>query len=120
MSPEYLAGFFDGEGTFYIGKQVHKNGNTYSSFKVMLSQSGDDGLKLLEEIQTFIGGTIYKHLNAGQYKATKPAYKLYWNKDEAPRLINFILPFLILKRNAAIEVLKYIQRKDKTIVQSKV
>jgi hypothetical protein len=113
MSPEYLAGFFDGEGTFYIGKQVKKStGKSYPSFKVMLSQSGEDGLALLEEIQRFIGGELYKHLNAGQYKATKPAYKLYWNKEEALRLINFILPFLILKRQAAIDVLNYINRKE--------
>lgn len=113
MHPAYLAGLFDGEGTFHIGKQIKKsNGKVYPNFKVLLSQSGEDGLKLLEDVQQFIGGTLYKHLDAGQHKATKPAYKLYWNKEEALRLINFILPFLILKREQAIAVSKYLTRKE--------
>lgn len=110
MNPEYLAGFFDGEGTFALGSQKHKNGNFYSHFTVLLSQSGEDGLKLLELIQKDFGGKIYQHLKAGQYKATKNAYKLYWNREEAIVMIEQILNYLILKYDAAHAVLHYLKR----------
>jgi hypothetical protein len=110
ISPEYLAGFFDGEGTFYIGKQV-KNGKEYPHATVMLSQSGEAGFALLSAIQTQYGGSIYQHLKPGQHKATKAAYKLYWNKLEAIDLINTISDYLVLKQSVALEVLTYLTRK---------
>ena len=109
MNPQYLAGFFDGEGTFYIGRQI-KNGKEYPHATVMLSQSGDDGLRLLESIQLEYGGNIYQHLKPGQHKATKAAYKLYWNAAEAVKLIDAIGEYLILKQEAANEVYTYLVR----------
>lgn len=109
MNASYLAGFFDGEGTFYIGKQI-KNHKEYPKAQVMLSQSGEEGLALLQLIQVEFGGKIYQHLKAGEHKATKPAYKLYWNKKESIPLIKALLDHLILKRKAAKEVLDYLKR----------
>jgi len=77
---------------------------------VLLSQSGEDGLRLLEEIQLSYGGNIYQHLKPGQHKATKAAYKLYWNREEAITLINAIGDYLILKQGVANEVLTYLTR----------
>lgn len=111
ISPAYLAGFFDGEGTFYLGKQL-KNGKEYPKAQVMLAQSGEDGLKLLQMIQERYGGSIYEHLKAGEYKATKAAYKLYWNKEEAITLIETLLPHLVLKWGAAWDVKEYLTRKE--------
>jgi transcriptional regulator len=76
----------------------------------MVSQSGPEGLKLLEQIQYQFGGNIYEHLKAGQHKATKSAYKLYWNKQEAIKLIQQLLPYLILKKQCARDVLTYLTR----------
>lgn len=112
ISPEYLAGFFDGEGTFYLGKQKGRNGKIYPSVTVLLSQSGWEGYLLLEDIQQQYGGTIYRHLTAGQHKATKDAYKLYWNKDEAIELCKTLIPHLKLKQQPAQDVLKYLTRND--------
>lgn len=111
ISNEYLAGFFDGEGTFYLGKQF-KNGKVYPKAQVMLSQSGADGLSLLEKIQKQYGGCIYEHLKAGKHKATKSAYKLYWNKDEAILLIKQIKHALFLKQEQAEKVLQYLERNN--------
>lgn len=114
MSPEYLAGFFDGEGTFSLIWQKAKhpqNLKKYPHATVLLSQSGENGLKLLEEIQSEYGGNIYEHLKAGQHKATKSAYKLYWNKEEAIKLINTIGPHLRLKYDVAQQVLTHLRRK---------
>jgi hypothetical protein len=77
----------------------------------LLSQSGDDGLKLFEAIKEQYGGSIYLHLKPGQHKAKKTAYKIYWNKEEAIKLIEQLLPFLVLKREQATEVLQYLKRK---------
>lgn len=114
ITPQYLAGFFDGEGTFYLGYQKAKhpdNKKLYPKAQVLLSQSGDDGLDLLENIKEQYGGSIYLHLHPGQHKAKKTAYKIWWNKDEAITLINQLLPHLILKKNEAEEVLKYLTRE---------
>ena len=108
---QYLAGFFDGEGTFYIGKQ-YKNGNEYPKAQVLLSQSGQNGLELLTAIQEQYGGSIYLHLRAGESKATKPAYKLWWNKEEAIALCKEIIPHLILKQTDAEAVLSYLTRNQ--------
>lgn len=113
ISAQWLAGFFDGEGTFHLGKQLKKsNGKTYPHFTVMLSQSGEDGRAVLVAVQEQYGGFLYQHLKAGQHKATKPAYKLYWNADEALPLIESVLPFLLLKKEAAAAVKKYLERKQ--------
>lgn len=106
---KYLAGFFDGEGTFYIGKQ-YKKGIEYPHASIMLSQSGEDGLRLLECIQRDYGGKIYEHLKAGEHKATKSAYKLYWNKLEGILLCEKLIPHLILKQRSAQDVLFYLTR----------
>lgn len=114
LSPQYLAGFFDGEGTFYLGYQKAKHPNNkklYPKAQVILSQSGDSGLALLETIKEQYGGSIYLHLRPGQHKAKKTAYKIWWNKDEAILLINQLLPHLVLKKTEAEEVLKYLTRE---------
>lgn len=111
MSPQYLAGFFDGEGTFHLGRQIKpSNGKSYPNCKICLAQSGDIGLKLLEQIQELYGGRIYEHLKPGQHKATKSAYKIYWRKEEAILLIKELLPYLIIKQSEAQLALDYLQR----------
>jgi hypothetical protein len=114
ISPEYLAGFWDGEGCFYMGLQKAKhpdNPKLYPKAQVLLSQSGDDGLKLLEAIQAQYGGSIYTHLKPGQHRAKKTAYKIWWNKGEAIQLIHILLPYLILKKTEAETVLQYLTRE---------
>lgn len=115
ITPEYLAGFFDGEGTFYIGTQKAKNPNNpkkYPHCIVLLSQSGDNGLSLFKEIQAIYGGNIYTHLRVGEHKATKTAYKIYWNKQEAIRLIEILLPHLKIKQQEAKEAFSYLTRTN--------
>lgn len=109
MSPEYLAGFFDGEGCFYLGEQT-KNGKSYPKAQILLGQSGEDGLQLLLEIQEEYGGKLYHHLKIGEHGATKNAYKLWWNKEEGIHLITRLLPYLILKQSQAQKVLDYLTR----------
>lgn len=106
---QYLAGFFDGEGCFYLGTQ-EKNGKAYPKAQILLSQSGPDGLLLLRQIQHEYGGNLYHHLKVGQHKAKKDAYKLWWNKQEGIALIKLLLPHLRLKQKEAETVLTYLTR----------
>lgn len=108
----YVAGFFDGEGCFYLGTQKGRNGKNYPKAQILLSQSGSDGLAILQKIQERFGGNLYTHLVAGQHKATKDAYKLWWNKEEGKLLIHALLPYLIIKKQQALDVLKYLERND--------
>lgn len=111
INENYLAGFFDGEGTCMVQYQKKKGTDkTYPHATVLLSQSGADGLRLLEEIQKDYGGRIYLHVSAGQHKAKKNAYKLYWNKDEATTMLQRILPYLKLKQLEAQDTLMYLTR----------
>ena len=107
ISIEYLAGFMDGEGCFALGTQIKKsNGKEYPNAKILLSQSGPEGLRLLERIQYEYGGRIYHHLKVGEHKATKDAYKLYWNKQDGLEFCRKIIPHLILKKEQAQKVLE--------------
>jgi len=109
---EWVAGFFDGEGCAKIGKQAKQlSGNVYPHATLMLSQSGEDGLDILQRIQKQFGGKIYHHLKPGEHKATKHAYKLYWNKDDGLIFLNQIIPFLHLKQKDAKLVKDYYERK---------
>lgn len=110
LSLEWIAGFFDGEGCFHLGKQT-KNGKEHPKFTVIIGQSGDNGKRVLEQIQKQLGGNLYLHLSPGQHKAKKEAYKLYWNAKEALVLIDAILPYLVLKKEEAQKVKQYIERK---------
>lgn len=112
---KYLAGFFDGEGTFSVIWQKAKHPQNFKKYPhatILLSQSGDDGLQLLKEIQAEYGGSIYEHLKPGEHKATKSAYKLYWNKDEGIKLCQSLIPHLKLKGKQAQAVLDHLTRSE--------
>jgi hypothetical protein len=108
---EWVAGFFDGEGCAKIGKQAKaKSGVVYPRASLMLSQSGEDGLVILEQIQKQFGGKIYHHLKVGEHKATKNAYKLYWNSEDGLAFLSQIIPYLRLKQHDARLVKEYYER----------
>lgn len=109
ISLQYLAGLMDGEGCFKL-KQQKIRGSICHGHSIILSQSGEDGRELLEKIQSQFGGKLYLHLKPGQHGATKPAYKLYWNKAEGIKLLSSLIGHLILKRSDAELVLAHLTR----------
>lgn len=111
ISEEWIAGFFDGEGCCKVGIQS-KKGKTYKHFSILLGQSGEDGKALLEEIQKEYGGNLYHHLKAGQHKATKNAYKLYWNREEGISFLKRIQDKVIMKKKDVDNVLEYMERDN--------
>jgi hypothetical protein len=102
ISLQYLAGFFDGEGSLMI---LHKSARSYQTAHIQIeAHLTNNNLKLLKSIQKQLGGKLVtlknKHRNI---------YRLRWLKKEAiQQLLNQLYPFLILKRPNAKLMLEYI------------
>lgn len=98
MTWNYIAGFFDGEGSI---TQVGKG------FRIAISQTD---LKVLNDIKNFVGyGFVF------QNKKRQPHWKESWvyyiaKQADVHRFIKNIYPHLIVKRNRAKHVLPLLCR----------
>jgi len=105
LSLEYIAGFVDGEGAFFfgVGGGITPHVTVSNCYR-----------PVLEEIHQMFGGHIHtlQSINA-------PLYQLDFTKlEEAKRLIETLLPHLIVKRQAATWLLEYIETRLQTINQT--
>jgi hypothetical protein len=90
ITPEWLAGFFDGEGCLTILRS--KRYAHYTPQAIITNTS----LETLQAIQSFCGGTIHAR---GNPKCWNEAYSLvYSGTPETKRFLEIIRPFLILKK----------------------
>ena len=98
-SPEYIAGFFDGEGCitmrrcnrYRIGNRQHS-----PSYSVVVLFTNRD-LSALEEFQSVLGGTIYR--KARKRSVHADAYELnLFRKDDVQRFLDIIGPHVRMKR----------------------
>jgi hypothetical protein len=85
LSPEYLAGFFDGEGC------VSTNGRDSGSY--LTTTIANSHLGILESIREQFGGSISQR-KSGSYTLTLSTWK-------AHALLNHMLPYLIVKADVA-------------------
>lgn len=119
VSWSYVAGFTDGEGHIAI-KKANTDG---TSFGIVLYQNIDADW-VLHEIQMFlaeheIDARLYeakrpkdsRHPTVGMYLSIRRVRDVY-------RFLENTLPYLIVKRPAAIRVLKAIERKAETTGRS--
>jgi hypothetical protein len=90
MSPEYLAGFFDGEGCIQI-IQGH-----CLTVRADVCQTE---LSILEEIQCNFGGNL-RHLRRRTPKQSE-SWRLTWEAKSAIEILEKILPYLRVKRPQA-------------------
>lgn len=107
MTPEYLAGFFDGEGS--IGVYSSKTYSGYYYLRVQLVQKdGALARTLLNECVALYGGGI-SYLNS----PSRPSPGINWqlNGKKAANLLAVLLPFLVLKREQAIIAIAYQAQK---------
>jgi hypothetical protein len=103
MTPEYLAGLFDGEGcidvqTLYPSAPSAK-GKLYLRPRVRMCMS-DNTLYMMQLLHTAFGGHLVRR------KSTSPTQQASWslewlNQKAMKKLLNTILPHLILKREQA-------------------
>jgi len=108
MSPEYLSGFFDGDGCISIRKG---STNRY----VCQASIGQKFPRVLRKIKNFLGyGKIRLNRKRGSY--------YFWvsRLSEIQSFIELILPYSIVKRSQLVEADKFLKlRNNLTVLQQK-
>jgi hypothetical protein len=100
----YLAGFWDGEGSFSISMNVQRRSyGEYPSFQRSVHVTNTNLEVLLYIKETLQAGSI---LEMNQYRSQqnpkwKPAYKLAFSAEEARVLAALLLPYLRIKQEQA-------------------
>lgn len=93
MTNEYLAGFFDGEGTIFISQQGPKGASFNLRAAIAQKQTGQ--VRVLEEIRNFLGyGKI-------DYNKSEKLSQLYFNVEDTISFLKKILPYLVVKNSQA-------------------
>lgn len=108
MSWQYIAGFFDGEGS--IGLGAH---NTGRKAVVYMAQSGRLGLSLLHVISKFLAtegvkSSVFETGRTGVHGRTMPSYRL--NICGYASVVTFVLnvlPYLYIKKVVAQDIIRY-------------
>lgn len=116
MNYQYLAGFFDGEGSIFITKtKPAPPKNEYHRLRASISQKNRE---ILDEIKEFIGhGVVF----SSQEKSRKSKmYILKIEEDQALAFLENLLPYLKLKQlraKYAIQFRRY--KKTETLLSEK-
>jgi len=105
ISPQWLAGFFDGEGC--ISAWVPKSESTYSkqrypALKVQISQGDVNILRRIKD--RYHGGSINAQARNGRVFCST----LSWTNTAAEPFLRDILPYVILKRELCLIALEWI------------
>ena len=102
MSPEYLAGFFDGEGCIdnqvMYAKPPYDN-RFYVRPRLRLAQA-NNGAFILKEIQATFGGSI-RHRPKGTGNQQDSASWELLSKDVVIEMLRMLEPLLIIKKQQA-------------------
>jgi murein L,D-transpeptidase YcbB/YkuD len=106
MSWQYIAGFFDGEGTIWYKLKKDKKNRT--KFSVSMSQSEKQG-RVLYEIQKFLKKNLIEAKIYHRKKRDNAMVLEFSNRQEAYKFLIKILPFLIVKQEKAKEAIKAFQ-----------
>jgi len=131
ISPQYIAGFFDGDGhinaclrerIFDIPPKPRKT----AIATVLTLAFTNTNLPLLKKIKEQYGGNI-THTNTGKSN-WKIRYRLYWNSHRSVKtMISIMYPYVLLKKPQFDEVLQFFKNKwrnkstlkDKTTLYNK-
>ncbi len=102
MDESYVAGLFDGDGTISNPKK--------RTVSLSISQINKP---LLEEIKSFLGygviETVYNEYEDKHGYKHRTLYRIRFNRDDAIKLLNSIIPHLILKKERGIKALTVLQ-----------
>ena len=125
ISPEYLAGFIDGEG--HLGIERINNGKPHlyrsspqrapklynrspeHTIRVQVSNTNLEGLIAIQESY---GGSLTV-IKAPNRPRNKQGYKLTWNSRRAEEILKLAGPHLILKRPQYALLLEFLQFRQK-------
>ena len=125
ISPQYLAGFIDGEG--YLGILRIANGKPHPYqrspvhpvkmynrspehiIRVQVANTNLDGLKAIHAVY---GGSL-KAMTTPNRPRSRQAYKITWNSSKAERILGIVGPYLILKRPHCCLLLDFLRHRQK-------
>lgn len=106
----YLAGFFDGEGCVYIGKQNPKHTPVPQHIlQVIISQSNESVMRYWQER---LGVGVIKEKKYKRDKR-KNSYQWFMSAAQAEEFLRLILPYLRIKAPQAEIALEYRKTKGK-------
>ena len=104
ISPQYLAGFFDGEGSMRLQRGFSKRAPLSIRAEVKITNTNR---LLLEAIQAEYGGKIRT-----KHNPSRPCYILYWsNMKDIKHLVSLLKPYLVLKRQLASLMLEFLDKR---------
>jgi len=105
ITPEYVAGFFDGEGSIRLRTGFSKETPESIRAEVVLSNTHKP---ILVSIQQMYGGKLLSQANKH-----RPIYRLCWrNLDDIYSFLSQIAPHLIIKKRHATLLLEYLSRHN--------
>jgi len=94
ISLEWLAGFFDGEGSITVVHSISKKHKQYF-LSVGLTQSNFD---VLDKIRREYGGNLYKK---SKQTGRHQGYELRWTSKAAIEFLSILAPYLVVKKPQA-------------------
>lgn len=105
MTPDYLAGFFDGEGSVTA---CGRGFDRVPTIQVNLTQTGLHGLLLLAMIASRFGGGPYEKKRPS-IKNWEPCYRCTWTGSSAKPFLEYIKNSVILKKKLVDSALDFIE-----------
>lgn len=97
ISPRYLAGFVDGEGSLMIVRSRSRtDGRT--QYRARIAVANTDR-RLLEEIRRVYGGILVAL--GGRATGWNPGYQLVWTEGRVPHVLALVAPHLRIKQGQA-------------------
>ena len=109
----YTAGIVDGEGCLTISKQIRKD-RPSPSYRSSVTVSNTNPI-LIQFFKDNFEGVFYKHSDERVDKNNKnwaTAYTWYCSCSNVVPFLESILPYLLLKKSQAIEIIKFQNTKS--------
>ena len=109
MSPEYLAGFFDGEGCIDVQRMYPKEGQgrLYVRPRIRVAQTASCRV-VLDELQKQFGGYI-SHRTHGRGNERDSVSWEFLDREGMQVMLGIMLPHLVIKREQAKLTLWWLQ-----------
>lgn len=114
VSPQYLAGFVDGEGHLGIERIANTSfrSHYHSTEHVVRVHVANTNLEVLQAIQRDYGGSLVA-MKAPNRPRNRQAWKLIWNSRKAEKLLRIVGPHLIVKRPQYLLILEFLATRQK-------
>jgi len=113
ITKEYIAGFLDGEG--YVGLEKKKDNRIKRGYSIRFRiELSNKNKTLLEEIRKRYGGRLWLKSNK------EDCWQLtFGNRKDCIKLLEDILPYLLIKKAKSKKLLEYLKRTNSLIGRGK-